>query len=124
MVSLGTLSGGESLSYAAQAVSADGSIIVGNANGVDGDVFIWDAVNGMRSLSDVLTGAGVSLGGWQLSSVAGISANGSVIVGTGTAPDGHLQAWVVDFNGVAPESSVGCLLLLSSIGLLRRRRSA
>src|SRR5690606_32226330 len=74
---LGTLSG----SSRALSISADGSIIVGTSGN---QAFIWDELNGMRSLATVLTGAGVSLSGWSLQSATGVSANGKTIVGYGT----------------------------------------
>jgi probable HAF family extracellular repeat protein len=110
MVGLGDLPGGAVLS-AAYATTADGSIVVGSA-GVQGGctpfgcqtaprAFIWDAANGLRDLNVVLTGLGVNLTGWTLSEARGISANGRVIVGTGSNPQGNLEAWRVDLGGPA-----------------------
>ncbi len=73
---LGTL-GGNSVGAA---ITADGAIIVGSSNG---RAMIWDATNGMRLLSTVLTNGGVNLAGWTLQNASGISSNGKVIAGTG-----------------------------------------
>jgi probable HAF family extracellular repeat protein len=110
IVGLGDFPGGAILS-AAYATSADGSIVVGSG-GVQGTcnpfgcptvgrAFIWDAQHGMRDLAAVLTGLGLNLTGWTLSEARGISADGRVIVGTGTNPQGNTEAWRADL-GPAP----------------------
>jgi hypothetical protein len=58
------------------------------------------AVNGMRSLRQVLTDLGVDLGSWSFASAAGISDDGRTIAGTGGTPLGY-GAWIV----VLPDSS-------------------
>ena len=81
---------------AAWDVSADGSIVVGNAilSGV-GQPFVWDALNGIQSIQDVLTNDfGLDLSGWQLGEANGISADGSVVVGFGANPDGITEGWI------------------------------
>ena len=100
MVSLGDLPGGV-FSSAALAVSADGSVIVGVSEDgaffpefADQSAFIWDAVNGMRALRDVLLAQGADVSRWRLASARGISADGRVIVGTGLNPDGRPEAWL------------------------------
>ncbi len=67
-----------------RAVSADGSVVavafheaLGQVAGNRSEVFRWDAVNGLVSLGDLP-------GGPYISYVSGISADGSVIVGSGT----------------------------------------
>lgn len=81
MVSLGTL-GGE-YSYAS-AVSADGSIVVGGSvNGSLGwEAFRWTESGGMEGLGDFT-------GGSFYSAAYDVSANGSVIVGTGSSASGQ-----------------------------------
>ncbi len=107
MVGLGDLPGGAVLS-AAYATSADGSIVVGSA-GIQGPctpfgcqtaprAFVWDGARGLRDLNEVLAGQGVNLTGWTLTEARGISADGSVIVGTGINPQGNLEAWRVDLG--------------------------
>ncbi len=128
MAGLGDLPGDPFFSRAL-AVSADGSIVVGESNGYYWDfsskAFIWDAENGMRALQAVLITdfqLGPSLEGWTLHGARAIAADGRVIVGSGTNPSGQTEAW----RAVIPEPStlVG-LLSLGAVGLLacvRRRR--
>lgn len=71
----------------ATATSADGSVIVGWADGTfdppGPHAFIWDAAGGMRKLADELENVhGVDLTGWELEKAYGVSAGGRVIVGT------------------------------------------
>jgi probable HAF family extracellular repeat protein len=107
MVGLGDLPGGNVLAEA-YATTADGSIIVGKG-GVDGNcgpfgcgnaphAFIWDAQHGMRDLNNVLPAMGLNTLGWVLTEARGISANGRVIVGTGTNPAGDTEAWRADLG--------------------------
>jgi probable HAF family extracellular repeat protein len=115
MVGLGDLPGGIFQSEAL-AVSADGSIIVGRGDGFE-EPFIWDAVNGMRSLTTVLTDLGLDLTGWDLRTATGISADGSTIVGDGVN-NGVEQAWIA----VIPEPGTGLLLMTGLLGLAYRQR--
>jgi probable HAF family extracellular repeat protein len=83
----------------AKAASADGSVIVGDPYQGSGDcAFIWDAQNGIRSLHTVLANLGLNLTGWQLSEARSISADGQTIVGFGTDPTGHPQAWLANIT--------------------------
>jgi probable HAF family extracellular repeat protein len=102
MAALGDLPGGAILSEA-YATTPDGSIVVGKG-GVAGvcnpfgcptapHAFIWDAQHGMRDLNTVLPALGLNLGAWVLTEARGISASGRVIVGTGTNPQGNVEAW-------------------------------
>lgn len=80
----------------AKAVSGDGAIVVGwNGSQAEGpqEAFIWDNVSGMRSLEYVLVTLGCDLSGWSLLTAEGISDDGLTIVGYGTNPDGHTEAW-------------------------------
>jgi hypothetical protein len=95
-----------------EAVSADGSIVVGKGDGTESKPFIWDAINGMRSLSTVLTDLGLDLTGWDLRTATGISADGSTIVGDGVN-NGVDQAWIA----VIPEPGTGLLLMSGLLGL-------
>jgi probable HAF family extracellular repeat protein len=87
MIDLGTLSSSPSVyntSYA-KAVSSDGAVVVGRAKSPDGrEAFRWTAEDGMVGLGDLP-------GGSHSSRAADVSADGSVIVGSGT----------VDESGVA-----------------------
>jgi probable HAF family extracellular repeat protein len=124
LVGLGDLPGGMVLSRAF-AVSADGSIIVGGAGTDLGDeAFLWDAAHGMRNLRQVLVddfGLGDALGGWVLRSAADISADGRVIVGVGTNPDGNREAWRAV---LVPEPSGWILAAVGLVWFAGRGRAA
>lgn len=80
------------------AMTPDGSVIVGWNRSVatgSNEAFIWTDRANMRAVKTVLGDAGVPLSGWQLTSATGISADGSVIIGEGQAPDGTEQMWIV-----------------------------
>lgn len=115
MVGLGFLSGGVDWSSAA-AVSANGSVIVGTS----GDhSFVWTAGGGMRRVSDVLIDGGASnVVGWHLQNAFGLSADGTVIVGGGTNPEGDYVAWMAKI----PEPNTLAMLSIGSLMALRRRR--
>jgi probable HAF family extracellular repeat protein len=90
-----------STSSQANAVSGDGSIIVGRARNAANDqrAFIWDATNGMRDLASVLAlDYGLDLGGWILNVAHGVSDVGPdgefTVVGEGTNPSGEPEGWV------------------------------
>lgn len=118
LVSLGDLPGG-GVDSAAQAISADGSTIVGAAQPAPGvyHAFVWDAVNGMRDLHEL---AGAEALGWVLYAANGVSADGSVIVGEGTGPDGNPEAWRLQ----VPEPGAFAAALAAFAGLCAARRSA
>jgi probable HAF family extracellular repeat protein len=111
MQPLGDLPGAAFQSWA-YAVSADGNIVVGRGSvpgncgpfgcGSAGHAFIWDATNGMRDLQDVLTSHGVPLNGWVLTEARAISADGTVIVGNGTNPQGNFEGWIVTLGPPPP----------------------
>lgn len=83
MTGLGTLAG-DTTSYG-QALSADGNVIVGfSALGPTKTAFRWTEITGMKSLVDILEASDVDVTGWTLNQARGISADGLLIVGTGT----------------------------------------
>ena len=99
MVGLGKLPG---TNYSeAISVSADGSVVVGNAGLLVGGGdsvaqrgFIWDQVFGMQDLRQVLTTKyGLNVTGWDLTVPYSVSADGRTIVGWGNDPNGHVQAF-------------------------------
>src|SRR3954469_17609660 len=96
LIYIDDLPGGTSQA-AANAVSADGTRVVGDGTSAAGqEAFIWDAAHGTRNLRDVLVAEGCSAcAGWTLTSARGISADGSVIVGYGVSPQGAVRAWRV-----------------------------
>jgi probable HAF family extracellular repeat protein len=84
LVDLGTLGGQYSEAFA---VSADGSVIVGNATDSQGQwkAFRWTQSEGMVSLG--------TLPGGTYSDAYGVSSNGSVITGTSEDSEGNYQAY-------------------------------
>lgn len=88
-------------------VSADGRVIVGEAVASGFDVgFVWTPENGIEDIRDVLTGThGLDLNGWRITSVRGVSADGSVFTGAGIDPNGVGQAWIA----VIPRSCIADL---------------
>lgn len=124
---LGDLPGGRFISVA-RAVSGDGSVVVGSADtgavpAYDNNTaFIWDSLNGMRALQDVLQSEyGLDLSGWWLLDAKDISDDGRTIVGVGINPSGDTEAWIA----VIPEPATGTLLSfsLALLSLTRRCRS-
>lgn len=77
------------------AVSADGSVAVG-AGGL-----VWDAVNGLRSLADILAGASIDLAGWSISSISDVSADGRTMTGYGINPSGDVEGWIAQLPDAA-----------------------
>jgi probable HAF family extracellular repeat protein len=91
---LGDLPGGAEFSLA-RGVSADGSRIVGLGYTAAGpDVFVWTEGEGMISLAEAMTLAGIDLSGWSSLDVLGLSADGNTIVGQATH-NGNNEAWRV-----------------------------
>lgn len=82
-------------------------------------MWIWDAVNGVRDLSTVLTNAGFDLTGWALTDVKGMSGDGLMLTGNGTF-GGVTHAWVA----VVPEPGAFIVLATGLIGLVGLRRKA
>ena len=122
MVGLGDLPG-HSFSSFALAVSADGSVVVGQARGTEGfdgwEVFMWDETHGMRSFRSVLIGLGLDLEDWILYTAKAISPDGLHIVGMGINPSGQSEA----FLATVPEpATVGLVTLGLSAVLFRRRK--
>ena len=101
MQGLGDFPGGDFCSIA-YGVSGDGAIVVGAGKTYSGlEAFIWDNTNGMRRLHEVLTGLGVDLTGWTLSSARAITPDGKSIAGYGNGPNG-LEAWIAHLGSAVP----------------------
>jgi probable HAF family extracellular repeat protein len=118
MVGLGFLPGG--FYSQANGVSDDGSVVVGYSNSAnEGGAFRWTTSGGMRNLQDVLTtDFGLNLTGWELSEANGISADGLTIVGVGTNPSGHNEAWIARLGSTPPPQSVPEPSNIFGLGLL------
>ncbi|MBB6429781.1 hypothetical protein [Algisphaera agarilytica] len=108
MVGLGDLPGGDFNSWAT-AISADGSVIVGEAT-IEAESFsqrdapfIWTEEHGMRNLRDVFLDAGIGadfVAG--IEDVVDVSADGQTFIGNGSGPEGALgSAWIVSLNDIA-----------------------
>lgn len=134
------------ISTVGQAVSADGSVVVGTyrSAGIPLDptrmpelspnsrAFFWDSEAGFRFLDDFLHEQGVSFAGWALLEARGVSGNGLTITGTGINPDGRFEAWVVSLEGgprngtirttPEPSSLFASAIGLSGLALVARRR--
>lgn len=114
MIGLGRLPAPFPTTSEATAVSADGRIVVGRSST---EAFIYDRVNGMRSLSQYLGSLGLDLGGWQLDIATAVSDDGMTIVGRGLNPDGNDEGWIA----IIPEPSVALLVALG-LGILSVKR--
>ncbi|MCU0670195.1 MAG: PEP-CTERM sorting domain-containing protein [Myxococcota bacterium] len=120
LVSLGDLAGG-GVDSVALATSADGSVVVGFATPDVGvrHAFVWDAVDGMRDLNEIADAAAQD---WLLEFASGVSGNGSVIVGEGTAPDGNPEAWRLRVP--EPHPLAASLAGVAGLWTARRTRAA
>lgn len=84
----------------ANAVSADGRIVVGNGSiGSYGNKewrpFIWDQERGFRNLQSVLSDDfGLAVADWDLRSATAISDDGQTIGGWGFDPNGTPEPWI------------------------------
>lgn len=115
--------GGTGIMVSPNAMSADGSIIAGRAAfNLEGAAAIWDPVHGTRRLSDVLAARGIDLGGFYLSDVVGISADGTKLVGVGyaTSGGGQQQGWYVDL--AVPEPGAAALTAVVGLAVVTVRR--
>lgn len=82
---------------ALNAVSGDGGVAVGNQiepSTLAERASVWDLANGLRLVTDVLDGAGVTTSGWTLLDATSVSADGKLVLGTGTNPSGLSEAWL------------------------------
>ena len=117
MVGLGDLPGGI-FSSTAFALSGDGKVIVGDGRTDLGfEAFVWDEINGMRSIRTMLQDFGVDIEGWSFRIAKGVSYDGTVIIGNGTNPDGEPEGWIVTI----PEPTILPLMALGILATVRRR---
>ncbi len=105
--------------------SGGGSIIVGGTSFdlfdhyVDRQAFIWDEVNGARSLQDVLISEyNLDLTGWTLQYASHINDAGNIMIGLGENPDGQKEAWIAHI----PEPLTVSLLGVGSVIISLRKK--
>ncbi|MGB2984850.1 MAG: PEP-CTERM sorting domain-containing protein [Phycisphaerae bacterium] len=104
-------------SFGPLAMSEDGTVMVGSIS--SSQAVIWDEVNGIRDLEDLLeVDFGLDLSDWTLLSARDISADGTVIVGLGINPQGYKEGWVA----VIPEPSCLTLFILCAWALPKGSR--
>ncbi len=87
----------------AEHMSGSGAVIAGW--GLRAGVYVpvvWTASYGMRELASVLLASGISLTGWTLESVKGVSADGTAIIGTGLH-DGLPRSFLISGFAVPPD---------------------
>ncbi|MEX2138808.1 MAG: PEP-CTERM sorting domain-containing protein [Pirellulales bacterium] len=119
-----TLEGGlAALPFNAEAMSDDGSVMVGTIFGSTRPGIWFDGT--VVDLQPYLTGLGLDLTGWTLGNVDVISGDGMTIAGRGLPPDPSMSgAWIATI----PEPSTwllgGIALSTAAIGVLLRRRRA
>jgi probable HAF family extracellular repeat protein len=80
----------------AYAVNYDGSVIVGvsgSASSPFGEAAVWNK-NGVQSIRNLLVANGVNLAGWTLAEAQGVSADGTIVAGTGQDPSGKEEPWI------------------------------
>lgn len=109
-------------------VTGDGSTIVGNwretpySTESESLAFIWDEDNGARPLQDVLMNDyGMDLGGWTLNHLADITPDGLFMVGTGTNPNGDLEAFKISMATLPAPGALSLFALAAAAGHRRRR---
>lgn len=118
MVGLGNLPGsgfGQS-----NAVSSDGSVVVGASSG---RAFIWTDFSGTQNLKDYLEARGLDLTNWTLFDVQGISSDGTVVSGVARDPSSNIIGYVA----VIPEPSTytiifGLVALAWGLWLKRKKK--
>ena len=105
----------------AWAVSADGSVVVGDAHIGNMVPVLWDESHGWRSLVDVLVelGLGPEMAGWNLEQATAVSADGLTVVGLGFNPAGNAEAWMADLRQPSlveiPTASNAALVLFGAL---------
>jgi uncharacterized membrane protein len=103
--------------FYAYSATMDGSVIVGTQ--ASRRAWIWDAANGTRDLRDVLVNQyHFDLTNWTLEQATSISADGTIITGTGAYFNGQGQEFRA-FAAVIPSPGAAVVL---GLGLAARRR--
>lgn len=121
MIGLGDLVA-ENISSSAIAVSADGSVVLGESGSTD-DIFIWTEEEGMVSILNLLAGEGIDLSEWSNLTAADLTSDGKTIVGYGQNPEGVWTGWKISLDAApVPAPSALCLLGIGLISLLGFQR--
>jgi probable HAF family extracellular repeat protein len=104
MEGLGDLPGGTSNSVAFDC-SEDGSVIVGQGFTESGpEASVWTEDDGMRRLADLLDERNVhGMVGWTSTKATGVSADGTIVVGSGTNLQGDAEAFAAKLGDPVPE---------------------
>ena len=113
MTDLGVLTATDSIS--AHGINGSGLVVGGSDRG-----FVWDSVNGIQDLNNMLDSSGT---GWTLKGCRDIN-NAGQIVGGGISPHGSQHGYLLT---PIPEPSTLALFTMSALALLayaRRRRRA
>lgn len=99
---IGPESSGSPVDSTFYGLTPDGALAVGSFRNASGPYFAvsHDAFNGVRNLKTVLTDNGIDMTGWELTAATAVSADGSVVVGYGTNPNGQQEAWVIKGYGL------------------------
>ena len=80
----------------AYAVNYNGSVIVGvsgSSSASGGEAAVWNK-NGVQSIKTLLVANGVNLTGWTLGQANAVSADGTIVAGTGGNPSGQEEPWI------------------------------
>jgi probable HAF family extracellular repeat protein len=118
------------LSSRAWGVSPDGSVVLGEykRDALSAQsAFVWDVVNGFRDLTQLLLDEAVVLDpDWvfPFQQALSISADGSVLRGTGTQNSVGFQDFVVTGLTMVPEPAPAALAALATLAGLAARRAA
>jgi probable HAF family extracellular repeat protein len=80
----------------AYAINYDGSVIVGSNSFASGpsQATVWTTKGGVQGIGNLLVARGVNLTGWSLFEAKGVSADGTIVAGTGTDPSGQQESWI------------------------------
>jgi len=101
-------------------VPGDGSVVVGDGDDGAGQsqAFRWTQAGGTESVASLLGAALPS--GWSLKQANVVSADGLIIVGTGTDPNGAARSWLADLR-VIPTPAMLPGLIGMGIAAWRKR---
>ena len=100
----------------AEAVSDDGSVIIGGTPG--GTPFVWIEGVGSFDLTAYLQANGVDVSGWTFTSYADMTPDGHTIAGIGRDPSGNVRGWIATIPSPA---SIAALCVPLAFAHHRRR---